>query len=84
MANNWQAPTTHNEGDRSSIVQGAARPYLDAVTGRVKWWIGLDPLPVGAVPYFIAMRAGDGRRVISDDSTDEREPRAFGSRLLFW
>lgn len=80
---NWQAPSSHNAGDRRRVIASYARPYLDAVTGRVLWWTDTDDLPVGATPLFVVERAGDGRRVFSTDATDERAPLLFGTRILF-
>ena len=83
---NWQAPTTNNErtpDDSGVLVQASARPYLDAVTGRVKWWTGLDALPVGATPLFVVVRAADQVRVLSTDNASERAPVLFPpSRIL--
>lgn len=83
---NWQAPSTHNERDPTDVgllAQGRARPYLDAVTGRVEWWTVDDALPVGATPLYVVIRASDQRRVFSTDSTGARAPVLFGSRILF-
>jgi hypothetical protein len=84
---NWQAPSTNNErspDDVGLLVHATARPYLDAADGRVHWWTGGDALPVGATPLYVTIRASDGRRVLSDDNANEREPLLFGAtRLLF-
>jgi hypothetical protein len=82
----WQAPSTNNErtpDDVGVLTQAAARPYLDAVTGRVLWWTGFDALPVGATPLFMVIRVADAVRVLSDDNADERAAVLFGtSRIL--
>lgn len=79
----WQAPSTNNE--LSSQDMGASRslsgiPYLDT-NGRVKWWQGALPLPVGTTQLYVIVR-GDGRRVFSDTSVDERTPAVFGSHVV--
>jgi hypothetical protein len=84
---NWQAPTTHNERapeDVGLLVHQPVRPYLDAGTGRVKWWTGGGALPGGATPLSVVVRAGDSRRVFSTDNAGERTPVLFGaSTILF-
>lgn len=83
---NWQAPSTNNErtpADVGVAQQGVARPYLDAVSGHVKWWSGVDALPAGATPLFVVIRASDQRRIFSTDNADERAPALFGTRILF-
>lgn len=84
---NWQAPSTNNErnpGDVGIVVHPIVRPYLDAVSGRIKWWTGGDALPAGATPLYVVVRASDGRRVFSTDNANEREPVLFGtSRILY-
>lgn len=84
---NWQAPSTNNErspDDVGLLSHASARPYLDATTGRVKWWTGGDALPGGATPLFVTIRAADQRRVFSDDTANEREPLLFGAtRILY-
>lgn len=82
---NWQAPSTHNEripGDVGTLVHAIVRPYLDATDGRVHWWTGGDALPVGATPLYVVIRASDGRRVLSTDNANEREPLLFGASTL--
>lgn len=83
---NWQAPSTNNErtpDDVGVLTQATARPYLDAVTGRVLWWTGGDALPAGATPLFVVVRAADQVRVLSTDNTGERPVSLFGtSRIL--
>jgi hypothetical protein len=78
----WQAPSTNNEREPSDVGvkrNASVRPYIDADTGRIKWWTGQDSLPVGATPLFMTVRASDGRRVFSTDSVNEREPVLFGT-----
>jgi hypothetical protein len=82
---NWQAPSTNNErtpDDVGVLTQASARPYLDAVTGRVLWWTGFDALPVGATPLFLTVRAADSVRVLSDDNANERPAARFGTSQL--
>lgn len=81
----WQAPSTHNErppDDSALTTHAPVRPYVDAGTGRVKWWTGGDALPVGATPLYVVVRASDGRRVFSDDPTGARTPLLFGASTI--
>lgn len=83
---NWQAPSTNNERHPDDVAtkrQATARPYLDAVDGRVHWWSAGEALPAGATPLYVVVRAADGVRVFSDTPDGERKAVLFGTNRIY-
>jgi hypothetical protein len=82
---NWQAPSTNNERAPDDIggnpYGASARPYIDSVSGHVKWWSGNDALPVGATPLYVVSNLA-GHRVFSTDSAGARTTLRFGNRII--